>query len=447
MKRIALLITCIALANAPAGAQSFLKKLGERAKNAAENNIGNKVERGVNDILNGNVGKADKEAAGQSGNDAATSVTPVVPGTNQASEADGKWFCPECGTANTAKFCTECGTKKPDVAPEAKTETVKSDFERGSVVLFEDDFKDEQVGEFPSKWDIQGEGNAETAVVNGQKFLNYTTGYNTVEPLMENMKSYLPDVFTVEWDVFYSIQGQYGESDWEFIFDAGPGDRVGTVRFGYRPRDLSMTGSYSFRKPDDSIVSGRFEYDQLSTLLKPGRWNHFAMSFNKRALKFYINDVRVVNLPNVRAPERFKFWGNGDYKYRGFTNVLLCAGAKELYAQNTTHLSEAAQAVEKAIAETGKFVTNNILFDTGKATLKPESMPEIDKVAEYMKANPTARFEVQGHTDNQGSDKVNDPLSQQRAETVVWYRKRLLAKFDVHTSPALISEVLKRGLL
>ena len=64
--------------------------------------------------------------------------------------------------------------------------------------------------------------------------------------------------------------------------------------------------------------------------------------------------------------------------------MLLCAGAKELYAQNTTNLSEAAQAVEKAIAETGKFVTNNILFDTGKATLKPESMPEIDKVAEYM---------------------------------------------------------------
>ena len=33
--------------------------------------------------------------------------------------------------------------------------------------------------------------------------------------------------------------------------------------------------------------------------------------------------------------------------------------------------------------------------------------------------NPTARFEVQGHTDNQGSDKINDPLSQQRAEAVV----------------------------
>ena len=76
-------------------------------------------------------------------------------------------------------------------------------------------------------------------------------------------------------------------------------------------------------------------------------------------------------------------------------------------------------AVEKAIAETGKFVTNNILFKTGKADLLPESMVEIQKVADYMKKNPTARFEVQGHTDNQGSDKINDPLSQQRAESVV----------------------------
>ena len=46
-------------------------------------------------------------------------------------------------------------------------------------------------------------------------------------------------------------------------------------------------------------------------------------------------------------------------------------------------------------------------------------MAEIQKVADYMKANPNVRFEVQGHTDNQGSDSVNDPLSQQRAEAVV----------------------------
>ena len=149
--------------------------------------------------------------------------------------------------------------------------------------------------------------------------------------------------------------------------------------------------------------------------MKIGQWNHFAVSFNKRALKFYINDNRVCNIPNAAAPTRFKFWSNGDYKYRGFTNVILAKGGVDLYERNTTDLS----AVEKAIMETGKFVTNNILFEIGKATLKPESMEEVQKVADYMKKNPTVRFEVQGHTDNQGSDAVNDPLSQQRAEAVV----------------------------
>ena len=67
----------------------------------------------------------------------------------------------------------------------------------------------------------------------------------------------------------------------------------------------------------------------------------------------------------------------------------------------------------------GKFVTNNINFETGKATLLPESMEEIKKVADYMLKNKSVRFEVQGHCDNQGSDKVNDPLSQSRAEAVV----------------------------
>ena len=110
--------------------------------------------------------------------------------------------------------------------------------------------------------------------------------------------------------------------------------------------------------------------------------------------------------------------------------MVIAQGAVDLYERNATDIDAKAVAVsntagssavsvEQAIATTGKFVTNNILFETGKADLKVESMIEIMKVAEYMKANPTVRFEVQGHTDNQGSDKVNDPLSQQRADAIV----------------------------
>ncbi|MBR1490043.1 MAG: OmpA family protein [Bacteroidales bacterium] len=123
-----------------------------------------------------------------------------------------------------------------------------------------------------------------------------------------------------------------------------------------------------------------------------------------------------MNIPNANKPQWFtintEFWEDHiDY----ITDIRLAKGGVDLYEQKATDMSP----VEKAIAETGKFVTNNILFETGKATLKPESMEEIEKVADYMKKNPNARFEVQGHTDNQGSDKINDPLSQQRAEAVV----------------------------
>ena len=46
-------------------------------------------------------------------------------------------------------------------------------------------------------------------------------------------------------------------------------------------------------------------------------------------------------------------------------------------------------------------------------------MVEIVRIAKLMKENPSLEFEVQGHCDATGSDKVNDLLSQKRAEAIV----------------------------
>lgn len=60
-----------------------------------------------------------------------------------------------------------------------------------------------------------------------------------------------------------------------------------------------------------------------------------------------------------------------------------------------------------------------IFFDTGKTTLKPESDPLLDEVAEVMKANPELkRVIVEGHTDDRGAADFNQQLSQGRAEAV-----------------------------
>ncbi len=72
--------------------------------------------------------------------------------------------------------------------------------------------------------------------------------------------------------------------------------------------------------------------------------------------------------------------------------------------------------------ETGvKFVVNNILFNTGKASLMPESFKELDKLADLLQKNAGIRIEVSGHTDNVGSASVNKKISKSRALTVKNY--------------------------
>lgn len=63
----------------------------------------------------------------------------------------------------------------------------------------------------------------------------------------------------------------------------------------------------------------------------------------------------------------------------------------------------------------------NIYFDFDKTTLKDESFPELNKVVDFLKQNPSVEIEISGHTDNKGSDQYNETLSQGRSESVVNY--------------------------
>jgi OOP family OmpA-OmpF porin len=60
-----------------------------------------------------------------------------------------------------------------------------------------------------------------------------------------------------------------------------------------------------------------------------------------------------------------------------------------------------------------------INFDTGKSTIKPESTPIINQIVEMLKANPSLKIGVEGHTDNVGNPKSNKTLSDERAKSVV----------------------------
>ncbi len=68
-----------------------------------------------------------------------------------------------------------------------------------------------------------------------------------------------------------------------------------------------------------------------------------------------------------------------------------------------------------------KIALRNIFFDTGKSLLRSESNAELDRLVKLMKDVPNLKVEISGHTDNTGSAKSNQTLSQSRAQAVVAY--------------------------
>ncbi len=77
----------------------------------------------------------------------------------------------------------------------------------------------------------------------------------------------------------------------------------------------------------------------------------------------------------------------------------------------------------KNIKVGNKIALRNIFFDTGKSTLRSESNAELDRLVKLMKDVPSLKIEISGHTDNTGSAKLNNQLSQDRAQAVVNYLK------------------------
>ncbi len=75
--------------------------------------------------------------------------------------------------------------------------------------------------------------------------------------------------------------------------------------------------------------------------------------------------------------------------------------------------------IASSIAAEGKVAIYGVQFDTDKADIKPASAATLEAMGQYLRANPSVRVFVVGHTDNQGTLARNVQLSQQRAEAVV----------------------------
>jgi len=285
----------------------------------------------------------------------------------------------------------------------------KYDFVPGEKIIFEDNQEGEDNGEFPSRWDHAGGGSVENVIFGDRPVIWFKDEDSWIVPYIKDPeKDYLPDIFTVEFDAWFENE-EYCQYYLEW-HDMKNQDDIGYElrKLQLRPNEVAIYGIGEAFYPGED-----YEYNIEND---ESFWRHIAISFNKRALKVYFDEARVMNLPNVGANPTGISISGGPFNTAGIKginrfikNIRIAEGGVKLY--------------DKFLSE-GKIITNGIRFDVNKANIKPESMGVINEIAKLMKDHPEVNFSVEGHTDSDGETAFNQDLSERRAEAVVAERVR-----------------------
>ena len=85
----------------------------------------------------------------------------------------------------------------------------------------------------------------------------------------------------------------------------------------------------------------------------------------------------------------------------------------------------ALDAALEPIGTAGKETLNNLFFESGRYELTGKSRTELERLADFLKTNPTTQIEIAGHTDDRGDPAANLDLSKRRAQAVVGYLAKL----------------------
>ena len=269
------------------------------------------------------------------------------------------------------------------------------DFVPGDSIVFDDDFRSDQDGEFPAHWKLVN-GQGVINMVDGGPVFVLTDGLDAkVAPRIKST-SYLGDTFTIEFDYFPMKDAWSGLN--LYVHWPNSGDDAGRIEFrtdgavhaSAFPHDFDLTGPYP-------VPGGESSFE--------GKWHHGAIVVKNGQLKAYVDQYRVLVAPDLPVkPTAIDFGGRvSGYPIR-FKNVRIANGG-------------GMNLIDK-LTKDGRIVTHGILFDVNKSDLKPQSMGTIKQIVALLKGNPTLKLEIGGHTDSDGDAQANLALSQARADAV-----------------------------
>ena len=353
----------------------ILNRIKKRIENKVERKVDRKVDEKVDDVLN-----PDKKKK----NDGPATSTKDPDKNSAPSSAEG-------AVAN-------------EEAPKIGF-WMSYDFIPGNNVIFYDNMNEEDYGDFPRRWDLLG-GNAEVARYGEERVLLFYNNVTNIKPLFDS-DDYLPENFSIEFDIYFDELAKGRRTNYSIYFNE---DRYNPIRVGsYYPFEVEYkTFKYSSRR-----------YEEAEDF---HGWHHIAISYSKGYLKMYFDEQKVLNIPRLDfkpamiSKIRIDFSEDQEQqRVVSMKNFKIAEGGGKPYAQ--------------VIAD-GKFVSHGILFDTGKATLQPQSSGVLKKVTDMLIDNPDWKFEIVGHTDSDGENQANKVLSEQRAEAV----KQALVKREIDPS-------------
>lgn len=394
--KMALAIFCF-FASVPDADAQLLKKLGKRAEKAAERVVERRVEeeteKKTDAVLDSILepGKKEKRPSNEDGN-------PIpLPNEQKDNPVDS-----DSGTNDD-----EISTSK--APPKSISVYSKFDFVPGDKLLLVDDFSNDFVGDFPSKWNTNASGELVIIGDSGEKWLKIVPGFGT---------RYIPDVtelpqeFTLEFDVV--AQGLTNKTSSQSYL----GVIVGDNNTFEKPENFGMF-EYSFCQFIDpgivveNNVNGKREIrndiraDIRNTVAQQ---HHISIAVNKQRFRMWINEQKLVDVPRL-LPANVKMNGI-KFSLRGINTET-----ESIYLSNFK-IAEGGVDLRRKLISEGKVSTNGILFDSGSDNIKPGSMGIIRQISQVLQQETAMKLKIVGHTDADGDENKNLELSEKRAEAV-----------------------------
>jgi len=221
------------------------------------------------------------------------------------------------------------------------------------------------------------------------------TWQNWTEPV--NMG---PSINSEAWEAYYSIAAS---GDYAYMVSnkgsIGKGDIVRIkLKEELRPDPVVLVYGRVFNKTTRQPLSAQIDYELLPDGEHAGQANSDAEGHYKIVLPYGKNYGFQAQAPNFIA-------------ISDHLDLREIASYKEL--ERDLYL------VPIEVGETVRL--NNIFFDFDHSELRPESFPELNRIAALMADKPSMQIELRGHTDNVGTHDHNQQLSSQRAFSVQKY--------------------------